>query len=418
MHPTDAVPAFDLRISIEGTEPEIWRRLQFPETITVPEFHRALQAAFGWENRHLYGIRCTDLRGEGRIVIGPDEAVEDSYAEPASGVALVELLDAHGTGPADFQYEYDFGDAWTHTVELMGPAELPKKALHCTGGANRGPVEDSGGSHGYRRIIEVLGDPGHPEYEDTAGWYKFATGQDATTFAPTVFDASALNARLDELALQLWPEPPTDGEIDAVVHAVHWFLSQVPADGLPLTQDGYLKPAFVRETFDALGLADRWPGKANREVQTRPVLQLREQLQAWKLLRKSKGRLLLSPAGRKMSDGGQPLWDYLANAVGNPPEEATATVNGLLVQWLLDGTTPRWDERARIIADTLNVEGFRTRTGAPIPLDLGRDMYLRSRWTLECLQLTVPSGRFTDPPVLTDGGRKFLLQLHGLLNEH
>ena len=257
MHPTDAVPAFDLRISIEGTEPEIWRRLQFPETITVPEFHRVLQAAFGWENRHLYGIRCTDLRGEGRIVIGPDEAVEDSYAEPASGVALVELLDAHGTGPADFQYEYDFGDAWTHTVELMGPGRASKKALRCTGGANRGPVEDSGGSHGYRRIIEVLGDPGHPEYEDTAGWYKFATGQDATTFAPTVLDASALNARLDELALQLWPEPPTDGEIDAVVHAVHWFLSQVPADGLPLTKDGYLKPAFVRETFEALGLAEQ-----------------------------------------------------------------------------------------------------------------------------------------------------------------
>ncbi|UKA55542.1 plasmid pRiA4b ORF-3 family protein [Arthrobacter sp. FW305-BF8] len=154
-------PAFDLRISITGTEPEVWRWLQVPETITVPEFHRVLQAAFGWENRHLYGIRCTDVRGEGRVIVGPDEAAEDSYAEPASGVALVELLDAKRTGPADFEYEYDFGDAWTHTLELMVPAELPEKTLRCTDGANRGPVEDSGGSHGFRRIIEVLGDPGH-----------------------------------------------------------------------------------------------------------------------------------------------------------------------------------------------------------------------------------------------------------------
>ena len=286
--------------------------------------------------------------------------------------------------------------------------------MRCTDGANRGPVEDSGGAPGYERVIDVLGDTGHAEYGDVASWYKFVTGQDAATFAPTSLDASALNARLDELALQLWPEPPTDGEIDAVVHSVHWFLSQVPADGLPLTQDGYLKPAFVRETFEALGLSDRWPGKANREVQTPPVLRLREQLQAWKLLRKSKGRLLLTPAGRKMYDGGRPLWDYLANAVGNPPEQAAVTVNGLLVQWLLDGTTPRWDERARVVADTLNVEGFRTRSGAPIPLDLGHDMYLHSRWTLGCLQLTAPGGGFSDHPVLTDGGRKFLLQVQGL----
>lgn len=228
------------------------------------------------------------------------------------------------------------------------------------------------------------------------------------------FDASIVNTRLDELALQLWPEPPTDDETDAVVRPVQWFLSQVPAHGLPLTQDGYLKPAFVRETFETLGLADTWPGKANREVQTPPVLRLREQLQAWKLLRKSKGRLLLSPAGRKVYDGGRPLWDYLANAVANPPEEAEAIVNGILVQWLLDGTTPAWDQRGQVVADILTVKGFGTKAGAPIPLDLGREMYLHSRWTLDCLQLTVPGGRFSDRPKLTGGGRKFLLQVQAL----
>ncbi|MFF2317474.1 plasmid pRiA4b ORF-3 family protein [Arthrobacter sp. NPDC058097] len=415
MQPTDAVPAFNLRISIQGTEPEIWRQLQLPETITIPEFHRAIQAAFGWENRHLYGIRCIDIHGERRVIVGPDEAADDIDAEAASGVVLSELLDAQATGSADFEYEYDFGDSWTHTIELMGPAKLPAKSLRCTGGANRGPVEDAGGIGGYARFIEVLGDPGHPEYEDAAGWYKFATGQDATTFTPDVFDAGDLNARLDELALQLWPEPPTDGEVDAVVRSVHWFLSQVPSDGLPLTKDGYLKPAFVVEAFEALGLKDSWPGRANREAQTPPVLRFREQLQDWKLLRKSKGRLLLSPAGRKMHDGGRPLWDYLADAIGNPPDEAAVVVNGVVVRWMLDGTTPRWDERERVIADTLNVAGFRIKTG-PVPVDVAREMYLHTRWTLNCLKLTVGGGHLTDLPKLTDGGRKFLLQVQGLLN--
>lgn len=33
------VPAYDLRVSIQDTEPEIWRRLLVPETITVLELH-------------------------------------------------------------------------------------------------------------------------------------------------------------------------------------------------------------------------------------------------------------------------------------------------------------------------------------------------------------------------------------------
>jgi hypothetical protein len=412
----ETVPAYDLRVSIQDAEPEIWRRLLVPETITIPELHRVLQTAFGWENRHMYGIRCADRHGQPRVIIGPDDAAEDIDAEPASGVVLFELLDAQQTGPANLEYEYDFGDSWTHTFEVMGPAELPAGALRCVDGANRGPVEDSGGPYGYARVIEVLADPGHAEHKDVSSWYKFATGQDAGTFDPHAFDLPALNRRLDELAKRLWPEPPTEEEIDAVVRPVQWLLSHVPPDGLELTQDGYLKPAFVAETFHALGWEDRWIGKANREVQTPPILRLRQQLQAWKLLRKSKGRLVLSPAGRKTYDGGRQLWDYLADAVAFPPEKSTAVVTPIVVQWLLDGTTPPWDERNRSIADALRVEGFRLKDGMPIPLDLAQDLYLQVHWALDCLQLTERERRFSREAALTDGGRKFLLQVQSLLS--
>jgi hypothetical protein len=335
--------------------------------------------------------------------------------EPASGVALFELLDAQQTGPARLEYEYDFGDAWTHLFEVMGPAELPAGAVRCIGGANRGPVEDAGGPYGYARLIEALADPSDEEHRELADWYEFATGQDAGTFEPYAFDAGALNGRLVELAKRLWPEPPTSEEIDAVIRPVHWLLSQAGPDGLPLTQDGYLKPAVVSQAVRELGWAYRWPGAANRESQTRPVLLLRQQLQAWKLLRKSKGRLVLSPAGRKMYDGGRPLWDHLAEAVAFPAEESTAMVTGIVVRWLLDGSTPSWDRRERIIADSLTVAGFRMEGGNPVPLDVAQDLYLKVQWTLDCLQLTVPDRRFSEVPVLTDGGRKFLLQIQGLL---
>ncbi|WP_346927370.1 plasmid pRiA4b ORF-3 family protein [uncultured Arthrobacter sp.] len=408
-----AVPAFDLRVSIQDTEPEIWRRLLVPETITVPELHRVLQTAFGWENRHLFGIRCVDRLGQPRVIIGPDDAAEEMGDEPASGVVLCELLDAQRTGT--LEYEYDFGDAWTHLVEVMGPAELPAGAVRCIGGANRGPVEDAGGTSGYARLIEALADPADEQHQELSDWYEFATGQDAGTFAPYVFDAGALSIRLDELAKRLWPEPPTDEEVDAVVRPVQWLLNQAGADGLQLTQDGYLKPAVVSQTVRELGWAYRWPGAANRESQTLPVLMLRQQLQTWKLLRKSKGRLVLSPAGRKMHDGGRPLWDFVATAVAFPADEAAALVTRIAVHWLLEGSTPSWDQRQRIIADMLNAAGFRVGHGKPVPLDVARDLYADVRWTLDCLQLKVPERTFSDGAALTDGGRKFLLHVQGLL---
>jgi hypothetical protein len=229
------------------------------------------------------------------------------------------------------------------------------------------------------------------------------------------FDADALNVRLDGLAKRLWPEPPTDEEIDAVVRPVQWLLTHAGGDGLQLTQDGYLKPAVVRQTVSELGWDYRWPGAANRESQTLPVLVLRQPLQTWKLLRKSKGRMVLSPAGRKMHDGGRPLWDFLATAVAFPADKATALVTRIAVHWLLEGSTPPWDQRQRIIADTLNAAGFRVDHGKPVPLDVARDLDSDVRWTLDCLQLNVPERTFSDVAALTDGGRKFLLHVQGLL---
>ena len=66
-----------------------WQELgRMPETITVPELHRVLQTAFGWENRHLFGIGCVDRLGQPRVIIGPDDAAEEMGDEPASGVVL------------------------------------------------------------------------------------------------------------------------------------------------------------------------------------------------------------------------------------------------------------------------------------------------------------------------------------------
>lgn len=412
------VPAYDLRISIQGTQPEIWRRLLVPETVTVPQFHEAIQCAFGWRNRHLYGVRCLDRTGEPRVIVGPDEAAEDVAAEPASGVVLFELIDAQGAGHADFEYEYDFGDTWIHRVELVGPALVQEGTIACVDGGNRGPVEDSGGPGGYRRLAEVLANEKHPEFYDAATWFSEVTGERATAFDAEAFDLDAVNRKLERLGLQLWPRPLTQDERDAVLRPIRWFLERSAGEGLELTNSGYLKPAMVRRALDELGWHDDLMGKGNREVNAKDVLNLRLHLLDWKLLRKRNGRMVLGPMGKIGLDEPDELWDYMVQTIGAPENDALKLMTRLAAYWLIQGVAPSYTLRGEVILTALEASGFVNRSGDPIPEQWAWDIDRTVRHFLDCLQLTVPAPRFLlREKDLTDGGLKFLLQVQALLGD-
>ncbi|MEQ4519579.1 plasmid pRiA4b ORF-3 family protein [Pseudarthrobacter sp. B907] len=412
------VPAFDLRINIEGTAPEIWRRLLVPETITVPQFHEAIQRAFGWHDQHLYGIRCVDRHGEGRIIVGPDEAAEDSGAEPASGVVLFELLDAAGPSPELFEYEYDFGDSWNHRVELVGPGWVPEGTISCVEGANRGPVEDSGGIGGYRQLAEVLANEKHPEHHDAAMWFYRVTGEWTSKFDVTAFDLDAVNRSLRRLSLQLWPRPVTAAERGAVLRPVLWLLENAAGEGLELTKDGYLKPAMVRRTMEELGWIDETVGKGNREINTPEVMDLRLQLLTWKLLRKRNGRLLLGSMGKLGLAEPDKLWDFLVQAIGASQHDAVKLMTRLAAHWSVQGFEPSYAVRDEVIIRALEASGFVTRSGDPIPAEWVQDIDRTVRQSLGSLQLTLPGDRlWLRERELSDGGLKFLLQVQALLGD-
>ncbi|MDR0284102.1 MAG: hypothetical protein LBI33_04330 [Propionibacteriaceae bacterium] len=132
-----------------------------------------------------------------------------------------------------------------------------------------------------------------------------------------------------------------------------WFLDHA-REGLPLTAAGYLKPVDVEALAAQLPAADHWIGKHNREDLTPPVADFRQALHDLSLIRKSKGRLLLTPAGRQCRGNPAALWDHLATRVLPAPGTFEREVITLELTLLLAGHQPD----IRLVAAQLNALGW------------------------------------------------------------
>jgi hypothetical protein len=401
--------ALDVRVALEGSDPEIWRSLRLPLDAPLNTLHEAIQRAFGWENRHLHLFHPQGAFGAARPIAGSDDSADEMDMDSAEGMTVGQLLPGEGS---TLVYEYDLGDSWRHTVTVTGHAIVPAGQISCLGGANRAPLEDAGGIWGYQEKLRILADPSDSEHAEIADWVQYVTGSyDATTFDPAEFDLDAVNKSLDRLGVLLADEPPTPEERAAVLRPVRWLLERAREDGLELTKDGYVKPAVVREAVLALDLGFPWDSyKAPREVNVPPIALLREHLQHWNLLRKYKGRLQPSPAARKTYDDDAALWDCLADRMAN--QEGIALRVGLeaVVRWLLgDQRVPR-SQRGYAMVSELFHAGLRPAGGGELTEQDGEEIYNELRRQLNSLGL-FEGDRFLGGRELTPAGLKFLLTL-------
>lgn len=52
--PSEATSLLQLRISLRGVSPPVWRRLLIAERITVAQLHHVMQLAMDWTDEHLH----------------------------------------------------------------------------------------------------------------------------------------------------------------------------------------------------------------------------------------------------------------------------------------------------------------------------------------------------------------------------
>lgn len=174
---------YQLKISLAGSKPEIWRRIAVPSAIRLDRLHDVIQKAMGWLGYHLH-----DFRAGGEVYGTPDPELEMLNE---SKFTLKDIAPQEGNR---FIYDYDFGDSWQHevTVEKILPPDPSLKSPVCLDGKNACPPEDCGGIYGYYNLLDAIKDPKHEDHESMKDWI----GGD---WDPKAFDRNGVNAKLRKL---------------------------------------------------------------------------------------------------------------------------------------------------------------------------------------------------------------------------
>ncbi|MBC3789245.1 plasmid pRiA4b ORF-3 family protein [Spirosoma utsteinense] len=156
-----------LKITLRGTKPAIWRRVLVEKTITFEGLHEIIQIVMGWANSHLHEFTVQGIR------IGqPLDEFDADFGEELIDEATVTLESVLTDSNQKVDYTYDFGDSWDHTlmVEKWLASDSAITYPICTGGKLNCPPEDCGGIPGFYEMLHIVNDERHPEHQEMLEW--------------------------------------------------------------------------------------------------------------------------------------------------------------------------------------------------------------------------------------------------------
>ena len=176
---------YQIKVTLEGSKPPVWRRVQVPMDISLRKLHKILQAVMGWETCHLH-----------EFVVGREHFGEPGpeYGFEMKDDKKIRLHQAAPRNGDRFAYVYDFGDGWRHELKVEKIA-LPEPCAPYPilfGGERACPPEDCGGIGGYAGFLEAIQNADHEEHDRMLEWI-------GGSFDPESFDADEVNQRLKRI---------------------------------------------------------------------------------------------------------------------------------------------------------------------------------------------------------------------------
>lgn len=189
MKSIDESYVFQIKITLVGSKPPIWRRFLIDPNENLFNLHLVIQILMGWTDSHLHQY----IQGKTFFAM-PDRSDEGSFGSERLDESKFKIFQVLDKPKAKIIYEYDFGDSWGHVLvlEKILPQEESKKYPVCLDGALACPPEDCGGIFAYRNILEIIGNPDHEDHEEMIEWLD-------DEFDPKEFHLSVINSRLQRM---------------------------------------------------------------------------------------------------------------------------------------------------------------------------------------------------------------------------
>ena len=185
---SELLTVYQLKVTLEGIRPPIWRRIQVRGDISLFKLHKILQEVMGWYDYHLHQFL---IEGEIYSVISIEADMLGDDFKDEKRVRINRVIPGE---KFEFTYEYDFGDSWYHKIlveKIFKPDEQLKYPV-CLKGKRSAPPEDCGGEGGYYNLQEALRDTGHPDHTDLLEWV-------GDEYDPDHFDVDEVNERLKKI---------------------------------------------------------------------------------------------------------------------------------------------------------------------------------------------------------------------------
>jgi len=173
---------YQLRVTIDGITPPIWRQLQVPDSYTLYKLHHIIQIAFGWENSNVWCFWIEDTPTTNPMLWGGGVTRWDKRVQIKC--VLKEIGDT-------LPYQYGKGEGfWKLTIEVQSMDTEKLRFPRCLDGA-RFIMEDCGGVEGYKNLMHLLS---HPELD---GYLDLVYG--LGDFDSERFDKDRVNEKLKRL---------------------------------------------------------------------------------------------------------------------------------------------------------------------------------------------------------------------------
>ncbi|WP_010121861.1 plasmid pRiA4b ORF-3 family protein [Corynebacterium nuruki] len=411
--PLPGVHTFRLRISLNESDPEIWREVLVPSDMKLAVLHQVIQACFLWWDYHLYRFSLGGgvYEDSVELFLCPfDEQEPDPYQQgaPTRMVRLDETVQQPGEV---LHYLYDFGDDWDLTVTLVeilarGGEDAPV-AEYVTG-ERAAPPEDCGSRRTAEEFAAMKTAPetGHlfddfdPEVVDAQAiirqllpveWWARTT--ESPDYIPSLLEGfpvlaqifhqleqspwtvflgtklEILEGQVENLPFDL-PDATAKAEALSGITVFLRIVADAGPDGVKLTGAGYLPPKVVEAAMAEF--PSRYDGltKSRSESNIPQVSVIRTALTKLGLVRKCRGYLGLTATGKRVMADPEKLWEHLVTRVGAQQRSTGSTATTAVQRdidveiealTLLDlATSPDQELADSARADLLTATGWRT----------------------------------------------------------